>query len=301
MSLNDPAITGTLEQRPDCPGPELMASYIDGRKLWWGRRRRLEAHFADCDRCFTLLRDIMDFRDSERDARDTVPHGSRFAVLPFRSRSPRLAWLSAGGFGAVAAALLVIFVLRGPADPGLAPLIDALGTQRVTDARLTGFAYGPRPEVMRSASPATSGPSISLDARAAAAAIQETAGTSTTAGARHTVGVSRLISGDLDTAITDLQHAVSTEPGNATYLSDLAAAYLTRGIRQQNPADIQQALARADEALTRDARHLSALFNRALALESLERRDAARAAWEDYLKVDGSSDWAAEARQHLSS
>ena len=76
-----------------------------------------------------------------------------------------------------------------------------------------------------------------------------------------------MISGDLDTAITDLQQAATADPANATYLSDLAAAYLTRGIRQQNPQDFQQALARADEALARDARHVDALFNRALALE----------------------------------
>jgi hypothetical protein len=299
MSVNEPPITGALDQRPDCPGPELMAAYIDGRRLWWGRRRRLEAHFADCDRCFTLLRDIMDFRDSDIDAEGTVPQSSRFVAVPFGGRQSRLAWLSAGGFGAVAAALLVIFVMRGPADPRLDPLIDALGTQRVTDARLTGFAHGPRPEVMRSVEPGTSGPSLSLDARAAAAAIQEQAGTSTTAGARHAVGVSRLISGDVETAITDLQHAVTTDPANATYLADLAAAHLTRGIRQQNPQDVQQALTRADEALARDARNLVALFNRALALERLQGAGGARAAWESYLQVDSSSAWADEARQHL--
>jgi cellulose synthase operon protein C len=302
MPVNDPSIS-PLDQRPDCPGPELMAAYIDGRRLWWGGRRRLEKHFADCDRCFTLLRDVMDFRDAEAgqevsaEASDASP--SRFAALPAVRRAPRLAWLSVGGFATVAAGLLVVFVLRGPAGPQLDPLIEALGTQRVTDARLAGFRYGPRPEVLRSSEPSASVPAISLEARGAAVRIQEEAATSTSAAARHAVGVSRLISGDLDTAITDLQHAATAEPANAIYLSDLAAALVTRGIRQQKQNDLDEALKRADEALAKEPRHAEALFNRALALESLGRKDAARAAWEAYLQVDGSSSWAGEARQHL--
>jgi hypothetical protein len=301
MPVDEPSIS-VLDQRSDCPGPELMAAYIDGRRLWWGGRRRLEKHFADCERCFTLLRDIMDFR--ENDAGDLAPdaepdRSSRFVALPVGGRSPRLAWLSAGGLGAVAAALLVIFVMRGPADPQLDPLIAAIGTQRVTDARIAGFPHGPRPEVLRSTDPAASVPQISLGARGAAARIQEEAATSTSATARHAVGVSRLISGDVDTAIEDLQHAVTADPTNTAYLSDLAAALLTRGIRQRNPQDFEQALKRADEAIAKEPRHLEALFNRALALESLGQRDAARAAWESYLKVDATSAWAAEARQHL--
>ena len=300
MPVNEPPITpGPLDQRPDCPGPELMAAYIDGRRLWWGRRRRLEAHFADCERCFTLLRDIMDFRDADPDASDAEPH-SRFAVLPFGRRAPRLAWLSAGGLGAVAAGLIAVFVLSGPADPRLDPLIAALGSQRVTDARLSGFPHGPRPEVLRSTESSTY-VMISLDARAAAAAIQEQAAASTRAGARHAAGVSRLITGNLDTAIEDLQHAVTADPANATYLSDLAAALLTRGIRQQNPQDLEQALRRADEAIAVAPRHLDALFNRALALDQLGEQERARQAWNDYLAVDDKSGWAREARQHLAS
>ena len=151
------------------------------------------------------------------------------------------------------------------------------------------------------ASPSASAPLISLDARAAAAAIQEQAAASTTAGARHAAGVSRLISGDLDTAITDLQHAVTAEPANATYLSDLAAALLTRGIRQQDPQDLQQALTRADEALARRPDTLDALFNRALALEQLGSEERRVPRGKRYLRVDATSAWAAEARQHLAS
>jgi tetratricopeptide (TPR) repeat protein len=304
MPVSDPPIRRPLDQRPDCPGPELIAAYIDGHRLWWGGRRRLEAHFADCERCFTLLRDIMDFRDSDLDrelSAEAARRPSRFAVLPAGRRPPRLAWLGAGGLATMAAALLVAFVLRGPADPRLDPLIDALGTQRVTDARIVGFPYGPRPDVLRSPEPTASAPQISLDAQAAAAAIQEDAARSTTAAARHAAGISRLISGELDSAIEDLQHAVTADSTNPTYLSDLAAAFLTRGIRQQNPRDLQQAVRRADEAIEREPRHLDALFNRAVALDRIGDRERARQAWNAYLAVDATSTWASEARQRLGS
>ncbi len=303
MPVNDPSIA-TLNQRPDCPGPELMAAYIDGRRLWWGGRRRLERHFADCERCFTLLRDIMDFRDSDLErAPSGVPAApSRFAALPVGRRAPRLAWLSAGGFATVAAALLVVFLMRGPADPRLDPLIDALGTQRVTDARLAGFAHGPRPDVLRSAEPdpaRPSGPPISLAAQAAAANVQEQAASSATPGAHHAAGVSLVITGDIDRAITQLQQASTADPANARYLNDLAAALLTRGLRQQSQPDLQQALDRANAALERDGQLLEARFNRALAHEALGRRDEARVAWTDYLQHDSTSGWADEARQRL--
>jgi hypothetical protein len=298
MSLNEPPIARSLDQRPDCPGPELMAAYIDGRPLWFGRRRRLEAHFADCDRCFTLLADIMDFRDSHPEE-GTVPKPSRFVVVPFGRRTPRLAWLGAGGLGAVAAALLVIFVLRGPtADPELDRLIATLGAQRVTDARLSGFQHGPRPDVFRSIEPSPAS-AISLDTKAAATSIQEQAASSSTPVARHAAGVSRVITGDVDTAITDLQQASTADPANARYLNDLAAALLTRGTRDQSQPDLQQALDRANAAVARDGQLLEAWFNRALALEALGKRAEARAAWTDYLQRDSTSEWAQEARQRL--
>ena len=53
--------------------------------------------------------------------------------------------------------------------------------------------------------------------------------------------------------------------------------------------------------IAKNPRHADALFNRALALESLGQKDAARAAWESYLQVDATSAWADEARQHLAS
>ena len=55
----------------------------------------------------------------------------------------------------------------------------------------------------------------------------------------------------------------------------------------------------AERAVKADPALVEASFNRACALERLSLRDEARRAWQDYLKVDGSSGWAAEARDRL--
>jgi len=61
---------------------------------------------------------------------------------------------------------------------------------------------------------------------------------------------------------------------------------------------LERALAACDRALRIDPRSPDALFNRAVALQALDRPDA-EAACEQYLKVDPSSPWADEVRSHL--
>lgn len=78
---------------------------------------------------------------------------------------------------------------------------------------------------------------------------------------------------------------------------DLAAAYLLRGQRQKRPADYLAAFEAADHAVERRTNSLSALFNRALALQYLHLDAAAIEAWDAYLAADSRSDWAGEARQ----
>jgi len=103
---------------------------------------------------------------------------------------------------------------------------------------------------------------------------------------------------DMKKAIVTLEDA-ATRTNSAREASDLAAAYLVRGVRENRPQDVSRALALASLALQRDASAREALFNRALALDRLSMFDAARQAWQEYLKVDDESGWAAEARIHL--
>jgi tetratricopeptide (TPR) repeat protein len=112
------------------------------------------------------------------------------------------------------------------------------------------------------------------------------------------VGIAYLISGDVPRAIATLED-VAHRSNRPRVLSDVAAAYLVRGVREDRPQDISRALALANLAVQGDASMPEALFNRAFALDHLSMFDDARQAWQAYLKVDDSSGWAAEARIHL--
>ena len=362
-SPHQPPQPDSLATREDCPSPELLAAYVDGRQLWV-ERGRLESHFAVCDRCIALLVEVTAFRDAHQrtgeatDAsREASPRGlgqmEREAALEtgretgrdavreigrdagqqtgheggreretagfwgLLRRPPRLLWAASGTL-ALAASLLVAFLVREPARSDLDTLIAAVGDQRVTEARLVGFQHGRRPDVFRSTDP-NAGPQLTTETLATVAEVQERATAAAASPAPpqppalHTLGLSQLMTGDVEPAIQSLERATSAAsssanpsgaaPSNAStqaaFLSDLAAAYVTRGIRQNSPQDFERALAAATHALDLDRTLLAAHFNRALALEKLDRRDDARAAWNDYLKLDASSPWADEAREHL--
>ncbi|HEY7923696.1 MAG TPA: hypothetical protein VII62_10990, partial [Vicinamibacteria bacterium] len=94
-----------------------------------------------------------------------------------------------------------------------------------------------------------------------------------------------------------LESATAQDPKNAKLQSDLAAAYLVRASRLDEPSDIPKALEAAEKSIEQNDAPVEAWFNRALALEQLHLVDAARKAWDDYLKRDSSSPWAEEAKK----
>jgi tetratricopeptide (TPR) repeat protein len=101
--------------------------------------------------------------------------------------------------------------------------------------------------------------------------------------------VAHLLSGDAETATTELSQAASTESINATYWNDLATAQLAA----RHPA---AALAATERSLSLETKRQDALFNRALALEALGKTSEARQAFDQYLASDSTSPWANEAR-----
>ncbi|HEX5720084.1 MAG TPA: CHAT domain-containing protein, partial [Thermoanaerobaculia bacterium] len=86
-------------------------------------------------------------------------------------------------------------------------------------------------------------------------------------------------------------------PKDAVVLSQLAAAYVVRAQRQDEPYDLVLALGAADRAVAADPALHEARFNRALTLELLFLHQEAQAAWSEYLVLDPSSPWAAEAEK----
>lgn len=101
----------------------------------------------------------------------------------------------------------------------------------------------------------------------------------------------------VDRAVRMLERSAAEEPKDASTLSQLAAVYVVRAQRQDEPYDLVLALGAADRAVAADPALLEARFNRALTLELLFLRQEAEAAWGEYLDLDSSSPWAEEAER----
>ena len=226
------------------------------------------------------------------------------------TRTGRLpaALLSAAVVGGLVATGVVVADYHRTESSELRRLAAAVGPHRVTRARLTGgFAYAPCDTAAPNDSvvvglvcrvPAPRSWSEYRELSRLAGTMR--ARTSAAGDARngHVAGAWHVIWGRLDEAIDALRAAARVEPRNATIQSDLAAALLARGGRDQDPRSIVDAFTAADSAVVLDPKLREARFNQALALEWLQLRTDATAAWSSYLALDSRSPWADEARAH---
>lgn len=108
----------------------------------------------------------------------------------------------------------------------------------------------------------------------------------------------RLLVGKTAEAVQLLEDLARRSPTAAVW-SDLAAARLQLARESGDVQRIATALAAADAALATDPSMPAAAFNRALALEALELRLPAAEAYRHYLRLDGTTEWAREARERL--
>lgn len=104
-----------------------------------------------------------------------------------------------------------------------------------------------------------------------------------------------LYGGDTGGAKSLLKGMTSRGNASAAVWSDFAAV-LHADAAPNDALQLSMALAAADRALDLDAGFPEALFNRAIVLETLSLRGEAAAAYNKYLQVDPSSQWATEAR-----
>jgi tetratricopeptide (TPR) repeat protein len=180
-------------------------------------------------------------------------------------------------------------------DP-LAPVEEAYGhvNNRPLEARISGFPYVRRTTMRGSEDNDTDPAAMILKSKASELTDLSGSGAKTL----HAHGIGLLLADDdPKKSIADLQAAAERDPHNTKYQSDLAAALIaaSRGDRMM----LENALAACDRALRIDPNSPDALFNRAVALQDLERPDEAIAAYEGYLKVDRTSSWASEVRGHI--
>lgn len=285
-----------------CVEPEVLAAYVD-RRLTPEEKASVDAHLAACGDCYAVLTEVMRTSD-EMDGRvaefapPEVHNASRAKVVRPRFGSRRT-WTIAGGLLATAAAL-VLFVRTqtnwrsSDEHVHLARLAAAAGPDRPFESRLTGgFAYAPVRSNVRSSesSLATDNPR----AVAAVAAAEQHVARTPTPPNLHVLARGYALIGRADDAAALLQKVAEQTPEDATVRSDICALLIAR--RANDGA--RRAVSECDAAIRLNARLPEALFNRALALEILGRRDDAVEAWRAYLTQDPSGPWASEARAHV--
>ncbi len=278
-----------------CPEPEVLAAYVD-RGLSLSERARVDAHLASCPQCIALVAGVARTVEELSALRpDVVVAVEATPLVTRRSLA-----------GALAAAAAVIAVLATPAlvrpwlgrDSGLVSLVDSVGEQRSVLGRLTGgFPHAP---LDASSAGGQDGRAAGTDrVQLAAGRIRESFGERETPSQLHALGVSQLLAGRYDDAAQSLLAASREQPANAQYLSDVAAVQIERARLGLRPDDLPRALASADRARRLDPSLKEAWFNRALAAAALSLTAEARSTWTEYLKRDGTSPWAVEARKRL--
>ena len=102
-----------------------------------------------------------------------------------------------------------------------------------------------------------------------------------------------------DRAVRGLEKTVGANPHDARTWSDLAASYLVRAQRADNPRDLLRAYEAANRAVEEDSSLPEARFEPCPDPGAALPWPEAEAAWRDYLRLDATSGWAAEARERL--
>src|SRR5439155_5879807 len=215
-------------------------------------------------------------------------------------RRPKLV-IMASRWGSIAAAILAAFGLTWIGVRLLTPstarlLAEAYHEQRSFDFRIAGAAYAPIRQ-QRSGASAFTSPEPLLKAQARlAGAIKSSPDDPDIL---RLQGEAEMIARQAASAVRILERALDLRPQDPAILADLGAAYALRAELERQPGDRLAALEYLSRSLHTRPKAPEVSFNRALILERMLLKDQAVQEWENYLKLDASSDWANEARKHL--
>ena len=275
------------------PAAEDLGRFVEGT-LDDAGRSAVVTHIADCDECRIVVVDAAEF------------------VEPAVAHSDRRWWVASAA--AVAMLFGTTFIWIAQRDP-LGPIIEASAhlAKRPVEARLSGFQHRDW-SALRGGDDQSEPDLPELELSGKIAEVLERKGDDPKT--LHAKGVALLLeamiekgrkpSDTLDTrdrAVEALSAAVTRAPGNARYQSDWAAAMIATG--QQDRPKLESAVRICEQALRIDSHSREALFNRALALDSLARETTdknqsqkAIAAYDRYLAIDSSSPWSNEARNN---
>jgi len=267
------------------PSDETLAAFIDGRLDDVTRRRVIE-HMTGCDECYSVYLAATEMQKAAG------------AEPPRRRILPRHFWAATLSIS-MAAVLTVGFFLRP--DPGMDHLIVASANldYRSVEGRLSGFdAYRPLQDTERATPADVQKDSEKWELLDAATDIKKAAKKNPSAKNLHALGVSHLLLGNWDQAIDTLKAVDLKRPDDAAVLNDLATAYLARATYKARPSDYVEAAEQAERAW-KLKKTPEIAWTRAVAFEHLHVRATARAAWLDYLELDGKSPWHREAETRM--
>lgn len=276
-------------QTHDCLDAETLAAFIDGR-LEPREREAVEAHLATCEDCYEVWMEGM--------ATVTESIGVDSSTPP--ARTLRLdGWYWAAAVAAVLTLATVLILPRGSQhERSMENLVEAVGHDRFTEARLSdSFSWGPRPNVIRGDSDTSS--SISSGILSAAAALESGLEHDSSGPALRARGIAAVATRDLDRSVDLLERALEADSANVAVRIDLTAVLLERYRHRGNSVDALRAEATIAPVVVHDQAPPAALFNHALAVEASRGREEAVAAWQRYLAVDSTSNWAQEARGRI--
>jgi tetratricopeptide (TPR) repeat protein len=283
--MNGTAFPSTNEPLGPCPDAELLASVIDGRATA-AERTAVEAHVARCEDCYFLFA-------------ETVRATDNGASTQQIQTWPRYVPHAAVGL-AVAATLIVAVAAsvryQTPAPPPLVVALNDLdaagGPYRPFEARVTSLpTYRAPVPATRSAAQANE---VGAVLRERAAVVESIARGNASPDDRRALVAAYLAQGEAARAVGAVQ-PIDASATEAALLADAAAAYLAR----DEAGDARAALTLLERAVRLDPRRPEAWFNLGLAAEKAGEPSRAKEAWTQYLTLDSSSEWAAEARRHL--
>lgn len=284
---------------------ETLAAFADGR-LHGGERDEVITHLAACDDCRAIFDEVGDVQQ------EGVIETEHTHPTVVRGNFGRWA-----GWAGLAAAAVVAVVMLTPAGDwvnskrtgGVSELAEAteMLSKRRIESKIAGLPYKPYAGRNRGGESATNGTGYDNSVNNNDAtfqpyveAVADEVSSRPADSARELRGkaLGHLIRREYAPAIEAINEAIEAGGDQALLLADLSGIYNEAG---STDADFLQALATAEKSWA-IKKTPEAAWNRALALKHLYRGAEARAAWQEYLKLDPDSAWAKEVREkHLSS
>ncbi|HYI11151.1 MAG TPA: zf-HC2 domain-containing protein [Thermoanaerobaculia bacterium] len=253
----------------ECPSSEMLAAYLDNR-LGPADRATVIEHLASCGEC----------RSKMIDASDIVQVESN--VKPF----PMSKWIISTIAATVVIGLLVPPIKSMLDEPGIPELVASSHERRYrsTYGRLAGgFPYKPT-GIVRSEDQ----PSNSFDEQRH---LLKHADEIQNGNDLHTKGVLAMLLGNHDEAVPALRKAIVQNPEERDAIEqDLAVALL----QSSGEGNLDESLEISNRLWAKN-KTPEVAWNRAYALDLLGRDREAIAAWNEYLKLDSTSEWVQEA------